>query len=102
MLDKTQIGTFFTVTGLTVALTLLAGTHGFPNHFRTANPEVWAYAFAESVGRSIICLIVYIVMVVFDLIGRRKRFLGWMLSAFLSVLTIFILMYLLPSPKPLF
>lgn len=102
IIDKTQKTAFIITTALTIALILLAGAEGFSRQFRQPSPEMWIYALAQSIGTSFICLITYVIYIVTDLFYKRTRIAGWFLCAFASVLTVFVLMYVLPPPKPLF
>jgi len=102
IIDKTQKTAFFITTGLTVGLILLGGAEGFSRQFRQPNPEMWIYALAQSIGTSFISVITYFIYIVTDLLYKKKRMAGWLLCTAASIITIWIFMYLLPAPKPLF
>ncbi|MEI6492711.1 MAG: hypothetical protein WCO94_09205 [Verrucomicrobiota bacterium] len=101
-MDSTQKKSFLIATGVTIGIILYAGAEGFPAHFREADPKVWAYALAQSIGSSFVCLITYFIYVITDLFSRKRRFKGWFLCTAMSVVTVFVFLYLLPPPKSVF
>ena len=102
IMDSTQKKAFLIATGVTIGIILYSGVGGFPADYREADPKVWTYALAQSIGSSFVCLITYFIYVIADLFSRKRRFKGWFLCAAMSVVTIFVFLYLLPPPKPAF
>lgn len=101
-IDKTQRIAFLVTTGLTIGLILIGGAGGFSKEFRQLNVEMWIYALAGSLGISTLSLLTYIIMAAIDFSKKRNRIIGWLLCSLASVVTIFIVMYILPPPKSFF
>jgi hypothetical protein len=95
-IDKTQLTVLIVSTLVTLAVLVLLGGGGFPPELRQFNPEIIAYAFARSVGSSILCLLTFFVFAVSDLVTRKRRFVGWLICCVASVLIIFVARYILP------
>lgn len=95
-IDRTQRTVLIVSTFLTLAVMFLFGGGGFPPELRQVDPEIIAYAFARSVGSSILCLLTFLVFALSDLVTKKRRFVGWLVCCVASVLIIFAARYILP------
>ena len=95
-IDSTQRNVLIVSTLVTLVVLFLFGGGGFPPELRQLNLEVICYAFARSVGTSILCFLTFLVFAVVDLFTKKGRFLGWVVCYAASVLIIFVARYILP------